>query len=181
MVAAPGVLRTASAGHARFCVYHQGGRVARTKVARSPTKTGLVVSSLGFGDPALLRVPTRHDDIADERVPTTNSVSVDHFARVNRFALCGAIEKRRQVRTRGRDGKRYRRQDEIGTPFCVKVDVPTVGTAQRPKDAPVQIRARNTMQQMRVPISSLGATVEKLMDGKWSEVEKEAPSSPATL
>ena len=47
-------------------------------------------------------------------------------------------------------GRRYRRQDEIGTPLCVTVDFQTVE-----EDNAVTIRDRDTMEQIRVPISNL--------------------------
>jgi glycyl-tRNA synthetase len=47
-------------------------------------------------------------------------------------------------------GKRYRRQDAIGTPFCVTVD------HQSAEDNTVTIRYRDTMKQERVAISELG-------------------------
>jgi glycyl-tRNA synthetase len=50
----------------------------------------------------------------------------------------------------GNIGKRYRRQDEIGTPFCVVVDFDTVET-----DDCVGVRDRDTMQQERVKVSEL--------------------------
>ncbi|HEX2038177.1 MAG TPA: glycine--tRNA ligase [Acidimicrobiales bacterium] len=46
-------------------------------------------------------------------------------------------------------GRRYRRQDEIGTPFCVTVDFETLD------DRAVTIRERDTLEQVRVPIDSL--------------------------
>ena len=46
-------------------------------------------------------------------------------------------------------GRRYRRQDEIGTPLCVTVDFDTLD------DQAVTIRDRDTMQQVRVPIDTL--------------------------
>lgn len=46
-------------------------------------------------------------------------------------------------------GKRYRRQDEIGTPFCVTVDFDTL------EDQQVTIRERDTMEQVRVPLAEL--------------------------
>lgn len=52
-------------------------------------------------------------------------------------------------------GRRYRRQDALGTPFCVTVDHQTV------EDQTVTIRYRDTMQQERVKISDLNALVEK--------------------
>ncbi len=48
-------------------------------------------------------------------------------------------------------GKRYRRQDEIGTPFCVTVDFDTL------EDSAVTIRERDTMAQERISIENLGA------------------------
>ena len=50
-------------------------------------------------------------------------------------------------------GKRYRRQDAIGTPFCVTVDHQTA------EDNTVTIRYRDTMQQERVPIAELGKII----------------------
>ena len=46
-------------------------------------------------------------------------------------------------------GRRYRRQDEIGTPFCVTVDFESL------EDKAVTIRERDSMEQVRVPISGL--------------------------
>lgn len=50
-------------------------------------------------------------------------------------------------------GKRYRRQDEIGTPLCVTVDFDSLD------DGAVTIRERDTTEQVRVPIESLAAEV----------------------
>ena len=46
-------------------------------------------------------------------------------------------------------GKRYRRQDEIGTPLCITVDFDTL------EDNAVTVRDRDTMEQVRVPIDGL--------------------------
>lgn len=50
----------------------------------------------------------------------------------------------------GSIGKRYRRQDEIGTPFCITYDFDTLE-----KDQCVTVRDRDTMEQVRMPISEL--------------------------
>ncbi len=55
----------------------------------------------------------------------------------------------------GSIGKRYRREDEIGTPYCITVDFQTVGDENTPADDAVTIRDRDTMEQVRVPISEL--------------------------
>jgi glycyl-tRNA synthetase len=51
--------------------------------------------------------------------------------------------------TGGNIGRRYRRQDEIGTPFCVTVDFDTLN------DRAVTIRERDSMEQERVPVAGL--------------------------
>ena len=55
----------------------------------------------------------------------------------------------------GSIGKRYRREDEIGTPFCITVDFQTVGDDKTPADNCVTVRDRDTMEQVRVPIDQL--------------------------
>ena len=55
----------------------------------------------------------------------------------------------------GSIGKRYRRQDEIGTPFCITVDFQTVGSDTEEADHCVTVRERDTMQQVRIPVSEL--------------------------
>ena len=55
----------------------------------------------------------------------------------------------------GSIGKRYRRQDEIGTPYCITVDFQTVGDDKTPADNCVTVRDRDTMEQVRVPIAEL--------------------------
>lgn len=56
----------------------------------------------------------------------------------------------------GNVGKRYRRQDEIGTPYCVTVDFDTIGLGESSdlKDT-VTIRDRDTMRQKRIAIADL--------------------------
>ena len=61
----------------------------------------------------------------------------------------------------GSIGKRYRREDEIGTPFCVTVDFDTVGDAEKEGDNCVTVRDRDTMEQIRMPISELKAYLEE--------------------
>ena len=63
----------------------------------------------------------------------------------------------------GSIGKRYRREDEIGTPYCITVDFDTVGDGENPGDHCVTVRERDTMEQVRIPISELKAYLtEKL-------------------
>ena len=58
----------------------------------------------------------------------------------------------------GSIGKRYRRQDEIGTPFCITYDFDSK------EDGCVTVRDRDTMEQIRLPISELCAYIEKKLE-----------------
>jgi glycyl-tRNA synthetase len=78
-------------------------------------------------------------------------------------------------------GRLYRRQDEVGTPYCVTVDVKTVGDADKGEqgDRRVTIRERDSMEQVRVPIDELPAVFERLL-GKgapWAEVARAYPAA----
>jgi len=56
----------------------------------------------------------------------------------------------------GNVGKRYRRQDEIGTPYCVTVDFDTIGQGEdKTIEGTVTVRDRDTMEQTRVKIEEL--------------------------
>ena len=58
-------------------------------------------------------------------------------------------------------GRRYRRQDEIGTPLCVTVDFDTLD------DKAVTIRDRDSMEQVRVPIADLVGTLNDKLEIGW--------------
>ncbi len=57
----------------------------------------------------------------------------------------------------GSIGKRYRRQDEIGTPYCITVDFETEN------DGCVTVRDRDTMEQVRIPIAELKSYIAEKM------------------
>jgi glycyl-tRNA synthetase len=59
----------------------------------------------------------------------------------------------------GAIGRRYRRQDEAGTPFCVTVDFDTL------EDKQVTIRERDTMEQERIPIATVRDKLQALISG----------------
>ncbi len=59
----------------------------------------------------------------------------------------------------GAIGRRYRRQDEVGTPFCVTVDYETL------EEATVTVRERDSTEQTRVSLSELAETLRGLRDG----------------
>ena len=62
----------------------------------------------------------------------------------------------------GSIGKRYRRQDEIGTPLCITIDFSTVGDEEKGIEADhcVTVRDRDTMEQVRIPIDQLKNFIE---------------------
>ena len=60
--------------------------------------------------------------------------------------------------TGGNIGRRYRRQDEIGTPFCITVDFDTIN------DRAVTIRERDSMEQERVPITELVSRLQQRLE-----------------
>ncbi len=60
--------------------------------------------------------------------------------------------------TSGSIGKRYRREDEIGTPFCICVDFNTE------EDNCVTIRDRDTMEQIRVPVNEVKSYIEEKLN-----------------
>ncbi|MCA9366484.1 glycine--tRNA ligase [Candidatus Kaiserbacteria bacterium] len=55
----------------------------------------------------------------------------------------------------GNVGKRYRRQDEIGTPHCVTIDFDTLGEENPANKDTVTVRDRDTGEQVRVPVTDL--------------------------
>ena len=57
----------------------------------------------------------------------------------------------------GSIGKRYRRQDEIGTPYCITIDFESLD------DESVTIRERDSMTQIRLPIAELDAYLDKVL------------------
>ena len=58
----------------------------------------------------------------------------------------------------GSIGKRYRREDEIGTPYCLTVDFDTL------EDNKVTIRDRDTMEQIRIPIDEVEKYIEEKVE-----------------
>ena len=61
----------------------------------------------------------------------------------------------------GSIGKRYRREDEIGTPLCITVDFQTIGDGEVEADNCVTVRDRDTMEQVRIPIAELKEYIAK--------------------
>ena len=80
--------------------------------------------------------------------------ATESYAELSKHFMCDYDEA-------GSIGKRYRRQDEIGTPYCITVDFQTVGDENTPADNCVTVRDRDTMEQVRMPISEVAKFIEE--------------------
>jgi glycyl-tRNA synthetase len=81
---------------------------------------------------------------------TLTPLARDIFATLSQRYMC-EYDETQQI------GRRYRRQDEIGTPLCITVDFDSL------EDHSVTIRHRDTTEQVRVPIADLEAEVARLL------------------
>ena len=70
----------------------------------------------------------------------------------------------------GNIGRRYRRQDEVGTPFCVTVDYESL------EDEEVTLRERDSTEQVRVPVSDLSDLLAELREGETTFESLDAPA-----
>jgi glycyl-tRNA synthetase len=61
----------------------------------------------------------------------------------------------------GAIGRRYRRQDEIGTPFCLTIDHQSV------EDATLTVRDRDSLAQERLPIEGIEQEIERRVNAQW--------------
>ncbi|MHA1735672.1 MAG: His/Gly/Thr/Pro-type tRNA ligase C-terminal domain-containing protein, partial [Candidatus Thorarchaeota archaeon] len=68
----------------------------------------------------------------------------------------------------GSIGRRYRRQDEVGTPFCITIDYDTL------EDDTVTVRDRDSMEQVRVARSQIVAILHDLVRGRKTFAELRA-------
>lgn len=69
-------------------------------------------------------------------------------------------------------GKRYSRNDELGTPLGITVDFQSV------KDSTFTLRDRDSTKQVRADEATILAAVQTLVDGtkNWTDIEKELPA-----
>ncbi|MBI4553701.1 MAG: glycine--tRNA ligase, partial [Candidatus Latescibacteria bacterium] len=84
-----------------------------------------------------------------------NDENLVNFAKHIRKSLQASGRMRTVYDDTGAIGKLYRRQDEIGTPFCITVDYQSL------RDQTVTVRDRDTMTQERLPIKELGGYLEE--------------------
>lgn len=72
-------------------------------------------------------------------------------------------------------GKRYARNDELGTPFGITVDFQTI------EDASLTLRDRDTTRQVRASEGGIFSAIESVLNGagSWEEIEKLFPTFDA--
>ena len=103
----------------------------------------------GVDKRTVLRLDRRLAPIKAAVLPLSRNEQLSHVAR----ELADRLRQHWNVDfdDAGAIGRRYRRQDEIGTPFCVTVDFDTLD------DQAVTVRERDTMEQQRIPLEKLEA------------------------
>ena len=106
----------------------------------------------------VLRFPPAVAPIQAAVFPLMNRDGLDDIAQTitERLTQCRILA---QYDDSGAIGRRYRRQDEVGTPFAVTVDYDTL------EDNTVTVRDRDSMEQVRVPIERLPETLSALISG----------------
>jgi glycyl-tRNA synthetase len=73
----------------------------------------------------------------------------------------------------GSIGRRYRRNDEVGTPYCVTIDYETI------ENRTVTIRERDSMRQVKVEVEQLRSILEGLLASDREFDDAGAPVCPA--
>jgi len=106
----------------------------------------------------VLRLPPAVAPIQVAVFPLMNRDGLDTIAQtiVERLTGCRILA---QYDDSGAIGRRYRRQDEVGTPFAVTVDYDTL------EDNTATVRDRDSMEQVRVPVERLPETLSGLIAG----------------
>jgi glycyl-tRNA synthetase len=121
-----------------------------------------VVSREGTGDGERRTVLRLHPRLAPIKVAVLPHMSKDglpELAREVYEAVRGTVQA--EYDEGGAIGRRYRRQDEIGTPFCVTIDHETL------EDRTVTLRDRDSLAQERLPIDGIAEELERRVNAPW--------------
>jgi glycyl-tRNA synthetase len=122
-----------------------------------------LVEREGTGEGEMRTVLRLHPRLAPVKVAVLPLVSKDgqpELAREVHRALRSRVQA--EYDTGGAIGKRYRRQDEIGTPFCITIDHMSL------EDQTVTLRDRDSLTQERLPIDGIAEEIERRVDAPWS-------------
>ncbi|MHB1809620.1 MAG: glycine--tRNA ligase, partial [Solirubrobacteraceae bacterium] len=121
-----------------------------------------VVSREGAGSGETRTVLRLHPRLAPVKAAVLPLVGKDgqpELAREVYEQLRGSIQS--EYDAGGAIGRRYRRQDEIGTPYCVTIDHESIA------ERTVTIRDRDSLKQERLPIDGLADELRRRLDGPW--------------
>jgi glycyl-tRNA synthetase len=121
-----------------------------------------VVSREGTGEGERRTVLRLHPRLAPIKVAVLPHMSKDglpELAREVYEAVRGTVQA--EYDEGGAIGRRYRRQDEIGTPFCVTIDHETL------EDRTVTLRDRDSLAQERLPIDGIAEELERRVNAPW--------------
>jgi glycyl-tRNA synthetase len=113
----------------------------------------------------VLRLHPRLAPVKAAVLPLVNKDGQPELAHAVRDALRDVVQS--EYDDGGAIGKRYRRQDEIGTPLCLTIDHQSV------EDGTLTLRDRDTLAQERLPIDGIAAEVERRVNRPW-----QTPSHP---
>jgi glycyl-tRNA synthetase len=114
---------------------------------------------LGGEARTVLKLHPRMAPVKVAVLPLVRKDGQPELARDVRDALRGRMQT--EYDEGGSIGRRYRRQDEIGTPYCVTID------HQSLEDRTVTVRERDTLAQDRVAIDQLADVLTARLDGPW--------------
>jgi glycyl-tRNA synthetase len=118
-------------------------------------------SGAGAGETrTLLRLHPRLSPVKVAVLPLVRKDGQPELARDVYGSLRGLLQA--EYDDGGSIGKRYRRQDEIGTPFCITIDHESVS------DRTVTLRDRDTLTQERLPIDGLAEELSNRLSAPWS-------------
>ena len=108
----------------------------------------------------LLRLHPRLAPVKVAVLPLVRKDGQPELAREVHVALRGRVQS--EYDEGGSIGRRYRRQDEIGTPFCVTIDHQSV------EDRTVTVRERDSLAQERIAIDELPGELARRLDAPWT-------------
>jgi glycyl-tRNA synthetase len=119
----------------------------------------LVPSEKGQEERTVLRLHPQLAPIKVAVLPLLRKDGHPELAREVYLGLRGRVQA--EYDEGGSIGRRYRRQDEIGTPYCVTID------HQSLEDGTVTVRDRDSLSQDRVPITELADDLERRLAARW--------------
>jgi glycyl-tRNA synthetase len=107
----------------------------------------------------VLRLHPRLSPVKAAVLPLVNKDGQPELAHEVHRALRGRVQA--EYDAAGAIGKRYRRQDEIGTPFCLTIDHQSI------EDNTVTLRDRDSLAQERLPIKGIAEEIERRVNAPW--------------